>query len=129
MLTLSYRNVRCVTLYCDLDADADWDDTLLFTNITNDQRLEILNRRDSGGNGTYQNPFRNGSYALSVIWQLHTRSLDVPECWPWIRLVCTGTAHYSMCGWNIPGTTEFNNQGPLNNIYKKIKLILQGATI
>lgn len=128
MLTSDSFPVKGVTLYCDLDADADWDDSIMWLqNATDAQRIECLNKRNCEGNGTLDNPFKNGSYALSVINRLYrSKSMygynQVPQCWPWIRLVCTGTAHYCLIPWAYPA----DQNGVCPVFYP---LIIQGANI
>ncbi len=94
LLTVEERIVKAYTYYCDLDADADWDDTIFWDgqSHTNAEKEACLNARNKTGDGSQENPWKNLTYALEKI-----KCLIDNTCSEYFRIVCSGTAHYTIC--------------------------------
>ena len=106
------RTVKAYTYYCNLDADADWDDTPMWNySSTTSEKKACLEARNMTGDGSQANPWKNLTYALDQL-----QCFIKTRCCRYIRLVCSGTAHYTVCS----HTTTFNG----NNVF-----ILDGAKI
>lgn len=106
------QKVKAYTYYCNLDADADWDDTPMWnSSSTTSEKKACLEARNMEGDGSQTNPWKNLTYALDQL-----QCFIKTRCCRYIRLVCTGTAHYTVCS----HTTTFNG----NNVF-----ILDGAKI
>ena len=55
------KKVRAYTYYCDLDADADWDDSIFWDGNTHSEseKKACLDARNKGGDGSKENPWKN----------------------------------------------------------------------
>lgn len=106
------QKVKAYTYYCNLDADADWDDTPMWnSSSTTSEKKACLEARNMEGDGSQTNPWKNLTYALDQL-----QCFIKTRCCRYIRLVCSGTAHYTVCS----HITTFNG----NNVF-----ILDGAKI
>lgn len=105
------KKVMAYTYYCDLDADADWDDSIFWDgeNHTDEEIKACLDARNKGGDGSKENPWKNLTWALEQIACVLNN-----QCCSYIRILCSGTAHYSL-------------RKP--TIYAPKKFILEGADI
>lgn len=88
---LTSRQAPAFTYYCDLDADADWDNLPELSGGASD-RNECFANRNMSGDGSAANPWKNLTYALEEIRCL-AKCLC---CEKFIRIVCSGEAHYSI---------------------------------
>ena len=108
---LTSRQAPAFTYYCDLDADADWDNLPELSGGASD-RNECFANRNMSGDGSAGNPWKNLTYALEKIRCL-AKCLC---CEKFIRIVCSGEAHYSI-----------ENIFPTLNGYGRV--IIEGAKI
>lgn len=88
---LTSRQAPAFTYYCDLDADADWDNLPELSGGASG-RNECFANRNMSGDGSVENPWKNLTYALEEI-QCLAKCLC---CEKFIRIVCSGEAHYSI---------------------------------
>lgn len=106
-LTIRQMDVLCIPFYCDLSDS--WDDTiLLMPDVTKQQKVQCYSRRNTSGDGSAQNPWRNLHWALSQLSGLLHES-GSPGCGLRIILYCTGTARYSVAfDRNFPNLILYN---------------------
>ena len=117
LVVVSPRTAKAYTYYCDLDADADWDDTPMWnSSSTTSEKKACLASRNMTGDGTLAKPWKNLTYALEKI-----NCIVNKLCCQYVRLVCTGTAHYTARIYSSTGGIAYF-QG--NNMF-----ILDGANI
>lgn len=92
LVEVTEKKVKAYTFYCDLDADADWDDTIFWDGQrhTEAEKKACLDARNKNGDGSEQNPWKNLTWALEKIACIINR-----QCCLYLRLVCSGTAHYT----------------------------------
>ena len=98
LVVVSQRTAKAYTYYCDLDADADWDDTPMWDGSTTAEKKACLEARNMTGDGSRENPWKNLTYALEQL-QCFVKT----QCCNYVRLVCTGTAHYTACVFDSSG--------------------------
>ena len=116
LVEVSQRTVKGYTYYCNLDADADWDDTPMWnSSSTTSEKKACLEARNMTGDGSRENPWKNLTYALEQL-----QCFVTAQCCHYVRIVCTGTAHYTACLHSGYSNAHFRG----NNIF-----ILDGAKI
>lgn len=108
LVEVSQRTVKGYTYYCDLDADADWDDTPMWDGSKTAEKKACLEARNMTGDGSQANPWKNLTYALEQL-----QCFIKTQCCRYIRLVCTGTAHYTACAYSSVTYryTDFSGDG------------------
>ena len=109
LVVVSQRTAKAYTYYCDLDADADWDDTPMWNgSSTTSEKKACLEARNMTGDGSRENPWKNLTYALEQL-----QCFVETQCCRYIRLVCTGTAHYTACAYSSVTyrNTDFSGNG------------------
>ena len=99
------KKVKAYTYYCDLDADADWDDSIFWDGNTHSEseKKACLDARNKGGDGSKENPWKNLTWALEQIKCLLENTCS--ECF---RIVCSGSAHYTLCLYEFYSLRDFS---------------------
>lgn len=99
------KKVRAYTYYCDLDADADWDDSIFWDGNTHSEseKKACLDARNKGGDGSKENPWKNLTWALEQIKCLLENTCS--ECF---RIICSGSAHYTLCLYEFYSLRDFS---------------------
>lgn len=109
LVVVSQRTAKAYTYYCDLDADAGWDDTPMWnSSSTTSEKKACLEARNMTGDGSRENPWKNLTYALEQL-----QCFVTAQCCHYVRLVCTGTAHYTACAYSSVTyrNTDFSGNG------------------
>ena len=86
------KKVRAYTYYCDLDADADWDDSIFWNGgkHTDEEIKACLDARNKSGDGSKENPWKNLTWALEQV-----ECICSNLCCQYVRIICSGTAYYT----------------------------------
>ena len=120
LVEVSQRTVKGYTYYCDLDADADWDDTPMWDGSKTAEKKACLEARNMTGDGSQANPWKNLTYALEQL-----QCFVTAQCCHYVRLVCTGTAHYTVCAYDLSSNSYYY----YDRLYFYNRLIIDGANV
>ena len=121
LVVVSQRTAKAYTYYCNLDADAGWDDTPMWnSSSTTSEKKACLEARNMTGDGSRENPWKNLTYALEQL-----QCFVTAQCCHYVRLVCTGTAHYTVCAYDLSSNSYYY----YDRLYFYNRLIIDGANV
>ena len=121
LVVVSQRTAKAYTYYCNLDADAGWDDTPMWnSSSTTSEKKACLEARNMTGDGSRENPWKNLTYALEQL-----QCFVTAQCCHYVRIVCTGTAHYTVCAYDLLS----NGYYYYDRLYFYNRLIIDGANV
>lgn len=120
LVEVTQKKVKAYTYYCDLDADADWDDSIFRDgeSHTDAEKQACLEARNKSGDGSKENPWKNLTWALECMEKKQCATEN--SCCIYNRLKCSGIAHYTACVYHENNIDIFN--GKERNIIDSAKI-------